>query len=808
MASTDRGPRSVADLEAELDRQTALAGLGLLGTAGSNLQNVMDQATREVAALLRVPSCVVLELVPDGSEFLLRAGVGIAATGPVAAGPESWAGVTVLTGAPVIVEDLRTDPRFDEVLLRQVGVVSGLSVVIGDAEHPVGILAIYADECRFFDTRDIDLVGSVAHILGSAVLRDRAEVVLVESEQRYRALLDDLSVGVLIQGPNAEVLAGNPAALDLLGLDEDQLLRRTSFDPRWDVIHEDGSAFPGPTHPVPQAIETRAPVHDVVMGVLRPGSEERVWLLVNADPRLTSRGDVAEVVCTFQDITRRRVAELERDRTLAELRQSRERLRVMVEVEPECVKVLTRAGTLLEMNRAGLAMLEADRADQLVGTSILGIIAPEHRDAFLSLIQRAREEASESLQFEIVGLKGTRRWLETRAVALPGDPNLVLELTRDITEQRRASRELQDAEARYRTLVEQVPVIIYDWHVDRDVDHVAENYISPQIERILGFAPEEWLADPNLWLARTHPDDRARVVAGTLRSVEEGVPFDMEYRMLARDGRVVWLLDRAEVLEFDRIGRPTLFHGVQFDITAQKVAEEAVTANMRDKEQLIQLLAHELFTPMTVIQGAALTLRSAGGGLTGDELAVLVEGVTRGAARLRRLVSHVDAAAKLDRRDMLSPGRPWSPSEILELASQGFQAGEVAAFNISIDPRSELRRPVVDLSLTAQAIAVVMENALDYSGGAPVDIQAAEREGALLVRVADHGPGIPPEEQERIFELFTQVDSSDTRQHGGLGVGLFLSRRIMRLQGGDLEYETGPDGGSIFTFRFPPAQPD
>lgn len=139
--------------------------------------------------------------------------------------------------------------------------------------------------------------------------RKLAEKKLKASEERLRNLVWDMQVGVILQGPQAEIVFSNPKALELLGLTEDQLLGKTSFDPDWNVIHEDGSPFPGYTHPVPQAIARRSPVHGVVMGVSRPKNGDRVWLLVDAEPRLNDEGAVSEVVCSFINITDRKVAE-------------------------------------------------------------------------------------------------------------------------------------------------------------------------------------------------------------------------------------------------------------------------------------------------------------------------------------------------------------------------------------------------------------------------------------------------------------------------------------------------------------------
>ena len=136
--------------------------------------------------------------------------------------------------------------------------------------------------------------------------RHRVESALHRSESLFRTLIEDLRIGVLVQGPSAEIRVSNRAALELLGLEEAQLLGKTSFDPDWNVTREDGTPFPGPEHPVPTAIRTGRAVRDVVMAVYRPKRKDRVWLLVDAEPQLDAEGKVVQVVCTFSDITERR----------------------------------------------------------------------------------------------------------------------------------------------------------------------------------------------------------------------------------------------------------------------------------------------------------------------------------------------------------------------------------------------------------------------------------------------------------------------------------------------------------------------
>lgn len=140
--------------------------------------------------------------------------------------------------------------------------------------------------------------------------RVEAEAALRVSEERSTAMLDNLQVGVVVQGARSEMLRYNEIALDMLGLTAEQIEGRDSFDSRWAVIREDGSPMPGDQHPVVVAITTGKPVREVVMGVYRPASDSRVWLLVSATPQFDQSGRAFQTVCTFTNITAQKQAEV------------------------------------------------------------------------------------------------------------------------------------------------------------------------------------------------------------------------------------------------------------------------------------------------------------------------------------------------------------------------------------------------------------------------------------------------------------------------------------------------------------------
>ncbi|HEU4355464.1 MAG TPA: PAS domain-containing protein [Actinomycetota bacterium] len=131
------------------------------------------------------------------------------------------------------------------------------------------------------------------------------------------------------------------------------------------------------------------------------------------------------------------------------------------------------------------------------------------------------------------------------------------------------------AETRYRRLVEQMPAVVYTWDRGSHPGSSPTPYVSPQVERILGFSAEDLRRDPQLWERRIHPDDRAMVRSATARAHREGEPLAIEYRHVKEDGTVVWIRNEAVVVERDAHGRPTLSQGLLYDITQRREAEES-----------------------------------------------------------------------------------------------------------------------------------------------------------------------------------------------------------------------------------------
>jgi PAS domain S-box-containing protein len=147
-----------------------------------------------------------------------------------------------------------------------------------------------------------------------------------------------------------------------------------------------------------------------------------------------------------------------------------------------------------------------------------------------------------------------------------------------------------EAERRYRLLVEQAPVVIYAWDPIRPTGEASALFVSPQIEALLGYSAEEWMADPGLWIERIHPDDRDEVVTRSEEADRTGGGFHMEYRALHRDGRILWIHDEARPVTWREDGTPALVQGVMVDITRTKSAEEQQRETQRRFQALVERL--------------------------------------------------------------------------------------------------------------------------------------------------------------------------------------------------------------------------
>ena len=212
------------------NQQAAVAEIGRCAVATRDLAPLFDLAVRRVAEMLGVEFCDVLELLPDRSGALLRYGVGwsdwIVGSAAVDIGAHMQLGYTLQRREAVVVDDLRAETRFigPQPLLEH-GVVSSMSVTVGDLETPYGLLGAHTTRRRAFSTQDVNFLQGVAHVLGAAVQRNAAEAALRESEERFRSLFENSLDAIMLTHPEGRVLAANREACRMFRRTEEEICR-------------------------------------------------------------------------------------------------------------------------------------------------------------------------------------------------------------------------------------------------------------------------------------------------------------------------------------------------------------------------------------------------------------------------------------------------------------------------------------------------------------------------------------------------------------------------------------------------------
>jgi len=299
--------------------------------------------------------------------------------------------------------------------------------------------------------------------------RRAAEQALRASESRFREVFDSVNDAIIIlDAESGRILDVNRRLCEMLGCAHEKALGHSFGDL--------GTGVP-PYSPAEAMEKIRLAVAE--------GPQTYDWMAIACDGRrlwieMSLRcADIdgrPRVVAVGRDTTERRQAE-------ARLAASESRLRAIVETEPECIKVLDPSGRLLQMNPAGLAMIEADAFEQVAGQPVIDLIAPPYRQGYARLHARVVAGKPQKMEFEMMGLKGGRRWLETNAVPMPeGNEVLHLSVTRDITQRKQAEDDLR--------LAASVFANSYEGIIITDADNRIAD-VNPAFTRITGYSKQD-----------------------------------------------------------------------------------------------------------------------------------------------------------------------------------------------------------------------------------------------------------------------------------------------------------------------------
>ncbi len=643
-----------------------------------------------------------------------------------------------------------------------------------------------------------------AHWIGLMVdiTREKeAETRAAEVEQRYRTLIERLPIVTYIDAPDESLtnLYVSPQINELLGRPSgttgDEWAERVHPDDRDRARRE---TVEGVRSGTPFTLEYR---------MVRDDGRE-IWVRDSATTVRDDDGQPEYVLGFFFDITQRKEAELR-------LEELERRYRSLVEQLPAVTYMDT-------ADEEMTSIYVSPQVEKVLGLSADAFLSddawgahlhPEDREQAVAAVRAAVQAGGPfTLEYRMIRPDGSIVWIRDQGTVVKdeaGAPSYVQGLYEDISEQKWLESELRSEAVKFKSLAERIPAVVYIEGEGGSDD--APYYISPQYEELFGYTPEERQANPTLWRELLHPEDRDRAVDAAQRSYEVG-SFSEDYRMVARDGRIVWVHDETVLIK-DAEGKPLFWQGVMYDITEQKRAEQELAQalemermavdRLREaddmKNTFLTAVSHDLRTPLSAILGSAITLENA------DELGVSEEDrrqlMRSLAKKAKRLTAMVNDLLDIDRltRGLVQPrrelidlgsllGRTVAESDVLEERTVHVQAEPIDAW--------------VDESMVVRIIENLLVNAVKHTPPtATIWVGARRVDNGVILRVEDDGPGVAADERDRLFEPFERGERSAPSP--GLGVGLSLVARFAEAHGGRAWVEDRDGGGASFRVLFP-----
>ncbi|MEO9021524.1 MAG: PAS domain S-box protein [Ginsengibacter sp.] len=521
----------------------------------------------------------LIPLVYDGAEMGYLSEIKVKADISKPEG-QGTCGMAITQGSTITCNDIETDPRMSlwKVSALKRNYHSKISLPIKKFGKVIGIFALYADTKNFFDEEEIALLEGATQNISFALeiieknsRQKKAEEELLKSDKQFQNLIENIS-GVywvnnlddhqtIYISPSYEAIWGRTCA--------DHYKNRADFI---NAVHpDDRERLLEAYKNIAATLKT-----NITYRIIRPEGTIR-W--ISAKTNVVSAIDGTKLEYGYaEDITERKMVE-------SELAESENRLKTILQNEPECVKLMDEDGNLLEMNPAGLAMMEADNLEMIKGKKLTSIVNEPYREGFTQLVKNVFNGKAGKMEFQITGLKRTERWMETHAVPFKnadGKIISVLAVSRDITHRKLAEENEKRLTKKLLKGAEIAHFGFIDWNLITN-----EMNLSQQANEIFGIK-EDQVRSAGFMREIVFSEDM-ELVDNDLELAKIGLKeHNLDHRIVWPDGSIRWVNTRAELYR-DETGRPVGLYGTVLDITEQKDAELQIKTY---NEQLRQLTAY------------------------------------------------------------------------------------------------------------------------------------------------------------------------------------------------------------------------
>lgn len=620
--------------------------------------------------------------------------------------------------------------------------------------------------------------------------RKQAEKLIIESEEKYRIIVETANEGIWQADVESVTTYVNAQMAEMLGYTVDEMVGRPIFD----FIFEDD--FSDAKHKVAQRFDGVSETNEFR---LRKKDGSEIITQYNASPIRNQGGEIVGFLSMNTDITERKKTE-ESFRFQAHLLNTVEQAVVATDLN----------GIVTYWNQYAEKLYGWTPAEA-IGRSVFELTTPElinlkQAKQIMSRLSSGTSWAGEFVVRNKAGVHFPAYVSNSPVYDDTGKLVGIVGVSVDITERKNAETALRQAEDKYRSLVESSPAIVY---LNEPHPPYSTIYVSPNVE-IFGYSPEEWYAEPGMWLSMLYKEDRERVLHEFESAARHDLETELEYRIVARDGNIHWWQDKGRFIadeEGNRIG----WQGVILDVTKSKVLEEQLyqSQKLESVGRLAGGIAHDFNNMLTAINGySELTLRK----LDADNpLRRNIEEIKKAGERSAQLTHQLLA---FSRQQVLQPvvlDLNEAITDTIKLLERliGEDVKLVIALNsrtgrVNVDP-GQLSQIIMNLAVNARDAMprggkLTIETANVFFEPENTEQKVGVLPGAyVMLAVCDTGEGMDDTTQQRIFEPFFT-----TKELGkGTGLGLATVYGIVKQSGGNIEVDSQMGAGTTFRVYLP-----
>lgn len=468
------------------------------------------------------------------------------------------------------------------------------------------------------------------------------------------------------------------------------------------------------------------------------------------------------------------------------------------EIVLECISLVK----IIDVNNQCLLLHQSKSKEELT-TNLNSVIDVDSRDSFISqLVAITANKTRFFVESRIKTFEGEYRDIELRWSVIKGyEDSLerVILSTEDITERKQSAKIILESQQKIESLINSIDGIV--WECDAKTQELT--FISKKTEEILGYTAEEWLKNPHFWEDHLHPDDKAKALPNVLAIITENKNYDLEYRMIARDGSIVWFRDIINIIAEN--GRASSQRGIMIDITKTKEAEndlknsfELVSEQNKRLLNFSYIVSHNLRSHSSNIQSISNLIETAESDEERDEMIQLLKKVS---GNLNETMSNLNEIINIQTNTELTVellNMNEYINRTLGVISGKIMISKAEIINLVSDELYVNYNPAYLESILLNLIS----NAIRYRNpklNPIITIQSLMEDGHTILQISDNGIGIDLKKNgDKIFGMYKTFSNNPNSR----GIGLFITKNQIDAMGGKISVESELNKGSIFKIYF------